>query len=66
MTLFPENIQILPQTLAEIEQLQIELKQVNETLVEIKANKKSIEAKIAKKVDLCVKLNKENSQNATA
>lgn len=53
----------LPQTLAEIEQLQKELKQVNDTLAEIKADKKRIEAQIAKKLDLCVKLNNQNKQN---
>ncbi len=56
----------LPQTLAEIEQLQKELKLVNDTLAEIKADKKRIEAQIAKKLDLCVKLNNQNTQkNAT-
>ncbi len=56
----------LPQTLAEIEQLQNQLKEVNDTLWEVKANKKRIEAQIAKKLDLCVKLNNQNTQkNAT-
>lgn len=56
----------LPQTLAEIDQLQKDLKQVNDTLAEIKADKKRIEAQIAKKLDLCVKLNNQNTQkNAT-
>ena len=56
----------LPQTLVEIEQLQNQLKEVNDTLQEVKANKKRIEAQIAKKLDLCVKLNNQNTQkNAT-
>jgi len=67
MELFNEYSEKLPQTLVEIEQLQNELKQVNDTLQEIKANKKCIEAQIAKKLDLCVKLNNQNTQkNATA
>ena len=64
--LFDQYVENLPQALVEIEQLQNELKQVNDTLQEIKANKKRIEAQIAKKVDLCVKLNNQNTQkNAT-
>lgn len=64
--LFDEYAENLPQTLAEIELLQNELKQVNDTLHEIKANKKRIEMQIAKKLDLCVKLNNLNTQkNAT-
>lgn len=53
----------LHQTLAEIDELQKELKRVNDTLAEIKADKKRIEVKIAKKLDLCVKLNNQNTQN---
>lgn len=58
--LFDQYAENLPQTLVEIEQLQNELKQVNDTLQEIKADKKRIEAQIAKKLDLCVKLNNQN------
>lgn len=61
--LFEQYADNLPQTLVEIEQLQNELKQVNDTLHEVKANKKRIEAQIAKKLDLCVKLNNQNTQN---
>lgn len=48
--------------LLEIGTLQKELKQVNETLAEIKAQKKSIESKIAKKLAICVEINKKNEQ----
>lgn len=48
--------------LLEIGTLQKELKQVNETLAEIKAQKKSIEGKIAKKLAICVEINKKNEQ----
>ena len=64
--LFDQYVENLPQALVEIEQLQNELKQVNDTLQEIKANKKRIEAQIAKKVDLCVKLNNQNTHSQLA
>jgi hypothetical protein len=59
--LFDDFSQTLPLILVEIEVLQKELKSVSETLIEVKANKKSIEAKIAKKIDLCVMLNNQNA-----
>lgn len=64
--LFDQYAENLPQTLVEIEQLQNELKEVNDILHEVKANKKRIEAQIAKKLDLCVKLNNQNKQKDVA
>ena len=39
------------------------LKEVNDNLAEIKASKKGIESKIAKKLAICVEINKKNEQN---
>lgn len=61
MLLF-ETDETLNLLLLEIGTLQKELKQVNETLAEIKAQKKSIESKIAKKLAICVEINKKNEQ----
>lgn len=66
MGLLFEHVETLPQAILEIELLQNELKQVNETLAEIKANKKRIETQIAKKLTLCVKLNHQNKQKDVA
>jgi flagellar biosynthesis chaperone FliJ len=61
MLLF-ETDETLALLLLEIGTLQKELKQVNETLAEIKAQKKSIESKIVKKLAICVEINKKNEQ----
>jgi hypothetical protein len=48
--------------LLEIGSLQKELKGVNDSLAEIKAQKRGIESKIVKKLAICVEINKKNEQ----
>lgn len=60
--LFDEYSENLQEILLEIEKLQNQLKDVNDTLQEVKANKKRIEAQIAKKLCLCVKINNKNKK----
>lgn len=62
MLLF-ETDETLAVLLLEIGTLQKELKKVNDTLAEIKAEKKTIESKIAKKLAICVEINKRNDEN---
>ena len=64
MLLF-ETSETLATLLLEIGTLQKELKKVNDSLAEIKAQKKGIESKIAKKLAICVEINKKNEQNVT-
>lgn len=64
MLLF-ETGETLATLLLEIGTLQKELKKVNDNLAEIKAQKKSIESKIVKKLAICVEINKKNEQNVT-
>lgn len=62
MLLF-ETSERLATLLLEIGTLQKELKKANDSLAEIKAQKKGIESKIAKKLAICVEINKKNEQN---
>lgn len=61
MLLF-ETDDTLSLLLLEIGTLQKELKGVNDSLAEIKAQKKQLESKIAKKLAICVEINKKNEQ----